>query len=68
MVPELGQEATALKMTPPGHPPRLPSGFQEVFISWAADVYLLKPTDLEELRGRIRGLLRQRRKKNLSLI
>jgi DNA-binding response OmpR family regulator len=32
-------------------------GYQEDFMSWAADGYLLKSVDLTELKGKIRELL-----------
>ncbi len=32
-------------------------GYQEDFMSWAADAYLLKSDDLTELKGKIRELL-----------
>jgi DNA-binding response OmpR family regulator len=35
-------------------------GYQEDFMSWAADAYLLKSTDLTELKEKIRELLEQR--------
>ena len=37
------------------------SGYQEDFMSWAADAYLLKSTDLTELKEKIKELLEQRR-------
>jgi DNA-binding response OmpR family regulator len=35
-------------------------GYQEDFMSWAADAYLLKSTNLTELKEKIRELLEQR--------
>jgi DNA-binding response OmpR family regulator len=42
------------------------SGYQEEFMSWAADAYLLKSTNLTELKEKIRELLEQR-EPNLKL-
>jgi DNA-binding response OmpR family regulator len=32
-------------------------GYREDFMSWAADAYVMKSTDLGELKGKIKGLL-----------
>jgi two-component system response regulator (stage 0 sporulation protein F) len=37
------------------------SRYQEEFMSWAADAYILKSTDLRELKEKIRELLEKRR-------
>jgi len=36
-------------------------GYQEDFMSWAADAYLLKSADLTELKNKIRELLKKKR-------
>ena len=47
--------------------PRMPvilnsaySSYQDNFLSWAADAYLIKSTDTSELRAKVRELLRSR--------
>ena len=38
--------------------------YKEDFMSWAADAYLMKSSDLTELKETIKGLLEKRKKKN----
>ena len=35
-------------------------GYQEVFMSWAADAYILKSTNLAELKEKVTGLLEKK--------
>jgi DNA-binding response OmpR family regulator len=52
----IGKDKTIPVILHTSHP-----GYQEDFMSWAADAYLLKSTDLTELKKKIRELLEQRR-------
>lgn len=52
----IGKDKTIPVILHTSHP-----GYQEDFMSWAADAYLLKSTDLTELKEKIRELLEQRR-------
>ena len=52
----IGKDKTIPIILHTSHP-----GYQEDFMSWAADAYLLKSTDLTELKEKIRELLEQRR-------
>ena len=52
----IGKDKTIPIILHTSHP-----GYQEDFMSWAADAYILKSTDLTELKKKIRGLLEERR-------
>jgi DNA-binding response OmpR family regulator len=52
----IGKDKTIPIILHTSHP-----GYQEDFMSWAADAYLLKSTDLTELKEKITELLEQRR-------
>jgi DNA-binding response OmpR family regulator len=52
----IGKDKTIPVILHTSHP-----GYQEDFMSWAADAYLLKSTDLTELKEKIRELLEHRR-------
>lgn len=41
--------------------------YQQDFMSWAADAYLIKSSDLTELKKTIRDLLEKKKKKTMSL-
>jgi DNA-binding response OmpR family regulator len=51
----IGKDKTIPIILHTSHP-----GYQEDFMSWAADAYLLKSTNLTELKEKIRELLEQR--------
>ena len=36
------------------------SSYQESFLSWSADAYVIKSSDLTELKGKIRSILEER--------
>jgi DNA-binding response OmpR family regulator len=52
----IGKDKTIPVILHTSHP-----GYQEEFMSWAADAYLVKSTDLTELKEKIRELLGENR-------
>ena len=54
----IGKDKTIPVILHTSHP-----GYQEDFMSWAADAYLLKSTNLTELKEKIRELLEKNKKR-----
>lgn len=57
----IGKDKTIPVILHTSHP-----GYQEDFMSWAADAYLLKSSDLTELKKKIQTLLKSRSEQSSS--